>query len=835
MLPLVGVACVVGIAATLVAVALMSGLTDQWVASRAEAIDLSTRARLTEASRDLRESVRLMSQDPRLEDWLGRSDEAAAASVLTEMNRAIRADSVLLLDRDGSVVAATGAAPAVAAGDRPLGAFFDATTTPEPSATFVRIGDRDTIAAARVLRSTAGTYTLCVVRLLDSELLGERTRGSAGSFALYDDDGRLVAMANEPGDAVSEAAFEAPAPPVSQALAAAAAGEVGLGSLESTSGAYHVRSSQVTLPSDPVASRRYLVTLMRTDVIDATRVATIRLIALLSIFAVLLLWGLGAWIARSVSTPLLTLSEGARRIADGDFTTKVRIGGANEIHALAESFNSMTDSLRDRTESLTRKVLELATLYEISRSLGATLDLDELLRGVLDSALRIFEVETGYISLRDRNDGSLAVRIVTGGGQLEPDDRAVRSSMAEWVAREGRPLIFNPSGDAHAASQVDTVTGASAALSVPLSTNEGVIGAITVGTRDASFRFSADDVRLLSTVANHVAIAIGNIELFVSLQDAYLATVRALAAAVDAKDTYTRGHSDGVAAYSVATGSVLGLSPEQMTALEMAAYLHDIGKIGVREEILLKPGRLTDAEMGQMRHHPLIGANILRPVAFPWPIAPVVRHHHEHWDGRGYPAGLKGEEIPLLARVLGVADAYEAMTSDRPYRRGRSRDEAVAELRRCAGTQFDPRIVDAFVAGLERLGPGHEQPAEPSADLMPEEARAVFVGIADGMLDSYRRLGGPRLAANLEAEMNAYFEPGDLPFRVAGGHLVIAFEYGDEPERELEAMRHALKRLMLAMEGTSGHSLVDHFYAEALSGLSDRMRSTAARMDLRVV
>ena len=180
--------------------------------------------------------------------------------------------------------------------------------------------------------------------------------------------------------------------------------------------------------------------------------------------------------------------------------------------------------------------------------------------------------------------------------------------------------------------------------------------------------------------------------------------VRALAAAVDAKDPYTRGHSDGVATYALRIGNALGFSPEQMIALEMAAYLHDIGKIGISEDILLKPGKLTDAEMSQMRHHPLIGANILKPVAFPWPIAPIVRHHHEHYDGAGYPAGLRTEEIPILARVLTVADSFEAMVADRPYRRGRSQQEAMLELRRCSGTQFDPRIVQVF---LEKIMNGN--------------------------------------------------------------------------------------------------------------------------------
>ncbi|MDP2300398.1 MAG: HD domain-containing protein, partial [Actinomycetota bacterium] len=396
-------------------------------------------------------------------------------------------------------------------------------------------------------------------------------------------------------------------------------------------------------------------------------------------------------------------------------------------------------------DSLTKKVLELATLYEMSRSLGSTLELETLLDSVLDSAMRIFDVEIGYVTMVDRETGALEATIWRGVDLSRVGETSVRSSMSDWVVREGRPLIFNPPPDGvgvdDARGHADAVSGALAALCVPLLSNEGTTGAITVGTRNSEQRFTSDDVRLLATIANHVTIAVGNISLFSSVQEAYLATVRALAAAVDAKDPYTRGHSDGVAGYALMIGEAMDLSAEQMIALEMAAYLHDIGKIGISEDILLKPGKLTDAEMSQMRHHPLIGANILKPVAFPWPIAPIVRHHHEHYDGEGYPAGLRSEEIPILARVLTVADAFEAMVADRPYRRGRSQQEAILELRRCAGSHFDPRVVDAFIGVLERVDTGVTDVFPADEDPGLEETQAVLVAMCDGMFASFRRLG----------------------------------------------------------------------------------------------
>lgn len=343
--------------------------------------------------------------------------------------------------------------------------------------------------------------------------------------------------------------------------------------------------------------------------------------------------------------------------------------------------------------ALDRTTRELAALYEVSRDIGSTLDLDQVLDSLLDAALQVLRAPFGYVVLRDREAGSLFLRCTRG---IEHGiARARRSSVAEWVAREERPLLVNPPEGA-TAFEADRVTGAAAAVGVPLASTDGLLGVLVVGDDDPSRRFSTEDVRVLATVANHAGTALANAEHFARLQEAYLATVRSLAAAIDAKDPYTRGHSDRVAALALLVADRLDLSHGDRLALELAAYLHDIGKIGIGESVLHKPSRLDDGETEVMRAHPLIGANILAPVAFPWPIAPIVRHHHEHWDGSGYPDCLSGTEIPLLARIISVADSHEAMVSDRPYRKGLDTEVALGELRRCAGTQFDARVVELF-------------------------------------------------------------------------------------------------------------------------------------------
>jgi len=538
------------------------------------------------------------------------------------------------------------------------------------------------------------------------------------------------------------------------------------------------------------------------------------------------------YVTTRTQAPLDELTASARRVADGDLSVRLHLGSRKDLAELSNAFNTMVETIQHRTDDLTRKVDEVTTLYEVSRALSSTLDLDALLDSTLDAALRSFGVDSGYLVLRDHTTSELRLRASRGVAVNAPDARAVRASMSEWVVGQGRPLIFNPPHKPSDMANVDSLTGALAAVCVPLQSSEGVIGAIAVGSRDPDVRFRSDDVRLLSTIANHLAIAIGNTELFESLQDAYLATVRSLAAAVDAKEPHMRGHSERVAVFARATAEKMGLSHDQRTALEMASYLHDIGKIGISGHILRKQGRLTPEEVAVMRHHPLIGANILRPVAFPWPIAPVVRHHHERYDGTGYPAGLRGEEIPLLARVLAVTDAYEAMIADRPYRSGFSEECAVAELRECAGTQFDPTVVEALVQVLadEHETSEHVSIEEPSPD--PYEARAVCVAVVDGMLGAYRRLGGPRLAGDLETQMGRWLAANEPAFTIRSAHLEADWDLAGRGEDEIRAMRRIIGRISEDMGVVTGANLVDHFYREAVGGLTERLRRSAEFLEL---
>ena len=224
------------------------------------------------------------------------------------------------------------------------------------------------------------------------------------------------------------------------------------------------------------------------------------------------------------------------------------------------------------------------------------------------------------------------------------------------------------------------------------------IGCILVRGDGPEDTFDDRSMRLLAGVAHQVKLAIANVSNFESLERTFLSTVEALANALEANDEYTSSHARWISDLSLHVGRALGLDARTLKRLELGALFHDIGKIGIPEAILTKPGPLDDEEWQIVRLHPELGARILAPIERLEEVCEIVLHCHEHWDGSGYPNGLTGEEIPLEARVILVCDAYHAMTSDRAYRKRLPEAEHAAALEEAAGTQFDPKVVEVFLA-----------------------------------------------------------------------------------------------------------------------------------------
>lgn len=354
-----------------------------------------------------------------------------------------------------------------------------------------------------------------------------------------------------------------------------------------------------------------------------------------------------------------------------------------------------------------QKVSELSTLFEVGKTISSTLDLEKVLTLILEVATRL--MEASICSLRLIGEEKEIVLSASYGLTRECFDTErqstidKRKNIAEEALQERRPVIIT---DVQNDKEYDhpkyvSKEKVTSLLCVPLIVKEESVGVLTVYSTRRQ-KYTQDQVNLLSAIADQAAIAVSNAKLHEEIHHSFLRTVKALAAAVDAKDPYTKGHSESVVKYTLEIAKELELPQEDIESLEIAALLHDIGKIGIKEDVLLKPGKLDEAEWRVIKEHPSISAKILGPVEFPEVIMLAVRLHHEQMDGKGYPDGLSKDQIPLHASIIKVADAFDAMISDRPYRKALPLDVAISELKKGSGTQFHPMIVDTFIKIIER-------------------------------------------------------------------------------------------------------------------------------------
>jgi len=348
---------------------------------------------------------------------------------------------------------------------------------------------------------------------------------------------------------------------------------------------------------------------------------------------------------------------------------------------------------------LERRLAEQERLAEVGLALAETLDLRRVVALALEQAERICSAETSSIWELDPASGELFFRVVRGSAAAEIG--GLRIPLGEGivgsVAASGHPeLIHDVAHDPRWRGDTSEHFGTRAILAVPLVSRGRVIGVLQLLNPVGRERFTDDDLRRMRLFAGPLAHALENARLYAERQRTFVETVTALAEAVEKRDPYTGGHLQRVVAYSLLLGNELDLPVEELENLRLGATLHDIGKLGVPDGVLLKAGPLDEAEAAVMKRHPADGAAIVSRIESLRPLVPIVRNHHERIDGRGYPDRLAGDDIPLSARIVAVADTFDAMTSSRPYREAMSRDVAAAEIRRVAGSHLCATVTGAF-------------------------------------------------------------------------------------------------------------------------------------------
>lgn len=350
-------------------------------------------------------------------------------------------------------------------------------------------------------------------------------------------------------------------------------------------------------------------------------------------------------------------------------------------------------------------------LSEVSRAVGSSLDLEEVVDMVLRESMKTLRADNASLFLYDEDLRHLVLVKARG---FNTDEDANIKLLGSWevineeLVTRKRSIIAN---DVHSNKVFRSRSlpfygehlPVRSFLAVPLIKDSVVIGALIIGNRHRpGHKFTRDDEKLLAALSNHVAVALKNAQLYQRLRDLFLSTVMALVRAMEAKDRYTGGHSERVMKYSVAIGKEMGLDDEELENLRLASVLHDIGKIGVKDNILFKAGRLTIRQRHSIEKHSQMGKMIVGAIKDSDKIVPGIAEHHERFDGSGYPSHLKGESISLQARIIAVADVYDALATNRPYKDKFETQKVYSEIVNNSGTKFDPQVVKAFTRSFSK-------------------------------------------------------------------------------------------------------------------------------------
>ncbi len=370
---------------------------------------------------------------------------------------------------------------------------------------------------------------------------------------------------------------------------------------------------------------------------------------------------------------------------------------------------------RLRAENLRFK--EALSLYKVSEAIASSLSLEQVLSTVVDAALDEVGADQVIVLLQDGCGGFYErINETSERCRWKSEDLGHLSvkALVEYF-EGGKPLRVHGQQVRQFFDDLPEHPMPQSLAVIQLRIRGDTIGFLCTIHYALGRRFDEGQRKLLHIVANRASAAIENARLYEDLQSTFKQTIRGLASAIDKMDRYTAGHSERVAGYAQVLAIKLGMDDETIEIVRQSALMHDIGKIGCVMN-LNKPGKLSQEEYDVFKKHPEHGRDILEPISFLHPLIPGVHLHHERWDGRGYPLGLQGQEIPIIARIISVADTYDAMTSDRAYRKALPHDVAVSEIQRCAKSQFDPDVANPFVESIEE----HRQEKRERGERVPE-------------------------------------------------------------------------------------------------------------------
>jgi putative nucleotidyltransferase with HDIG domain len=353
-----------------------------------------------------------------------------------------------------------------------------------------------------------------------------------------------------------------------------------------------------------------------------------------------------------------------------------------------------------------RNLTEISELMEISGILNSSLDPSVVREKAITVVTRLLECEVASLLLVDEATDELYFEVALGekGNRVKEIRLKKGEGIAGWVAAHNQPLLIDDvKNDPRHSRRFDERSKFETRnmICVPMAIKEKVVGVLQAINKLRNGGFSQADLDLFISLSHEVAIAVDNARLYNELRETFYQTAEALADAIEKRDPYTGNHTRRVMHYSMAIARFLDLTDTERENLRLAAILHDIGKIGVEDSVLQKDSELNNDEYHKIMRHPEIGVDILGHIRRLEGVIPGIQSHHERIDGKGYPLGIRQHSIPLIARIISVADTFDAMTTDRPYRAALSADEAVEELKRFVGSQFDRAVVDAFIKSYE--------------------------------------------------------------------------------------------------------------------------------------